>query len=114
MKFLCLYRTQKPETNEPPSPQQMEAMGKLIGEMSKAGVLLGTEGCETSGKGALIRIDSGKFTVTDGPFAGRKDLVSGFAVLKVGTKAEAIKWSQRFLAACGEGESEVRQLMEMG
>jgi hypothetical protein len=34
-------------------------------------------------------------------------------VVKVNTKAEAIEWSKRFLAAVGEDESEVRQLREM-
>jgi len=34
-------------------------------------------------------------------------------VVKVNSKTEAIEWSQRFLAAVGEGESEIRQLREM-
>lgn len=43
----------------------------------------------------------------------KNGLIDGYAVVKVNTKAEAIEWSQRFLAAVGEGESEVRQLREM-
>ena len=113
MRFVLLYRSGKPETNEPPGPQEMKAVGNLVQEMAQAGVLLGTEGFEPSAKGARIRINSGKFTVSDGPFADRNDHIDGYAVVKVNKKAEAIEWSKRFLAAVGVGESEVRQLREM-
>ena len=113
MRFMLLYKSGKPETNEPPSPKEMEAVGKLVQEMAQAGVLLSSEGFEPSAKGARIRINSGKFTVNDGPFTDRNGLIDGYAVVKVKSKTEAIEWSQRFLAAVGEGESEIRQLREM-
>ena len=91
----------------------MEAVGKLVQEMAQAGVLLGTEGFEPSAKGARVRTNSGKFIVSDGPFTDRNGLIDGYAVVKVKSKTEAIEWSQRFLAAVGEGESEIRQLREM-
>jgi hypothetical protein len=112
MRFLCLYKPGKPETNAPPSQQEMEAMGKLIGEMTQAGVLLATEGCEPSSKGARVRINSGKFSVTDGPFPETKELIAGFALIQVKSKAEAIEWTKRFLSVAGEGESEIRQVFE--
>jgi hypothetical protein len=91
----------------------MQAVGKLVQEMAQAGVLLGTEGFEPSVKGARIRINSGKFTISDGPFTDGNGLIDGYAVVKVNSKAEAIEWSQRFLTAVGRGESEIRQLREM-
>jgi len=113
VRFALLYKSRKPETNEPPSPHEMQAIGSLMQEMAQAGVLLGTEGFEPSAQGARIRINSGKFTVSDGPFADEKGIIAGYAVVKVKSKTEAIEWSQRFLAAVGEGESELRQLREM-
>ncbi|HMF90465.1 MAG TPA: YciI family protein [Candidatus Angelobacter sp.] len=113
MRFVLLYKSGKPETNKPPSPKEMEAVGKLVQEMAQAGVLVGTEGFEPSAKGARVRINSGKFTVSDGPFTDSNGLIDGYAVVKVKSKSEAIEWSQRFLAAVGEGESEIRQLREM-
>ena len=113
MKFVLLYRSGKPETNQPPSAQEMQAVGTLVQEMAQAGVLLGVEGFEPSGKGARIQINAGKFTVSDGPFPGGNGLFEGYAVVKVNSKAEAISWSQRFLAAVGQGESEVRLLREV-
>jgi hypothetical protein len=45
MRYLCVYRPQVAESDAPPSQEEMETMGKLIGDMAKAGVLLATEGC---------------------------------------------------------------------
>jgi hypothetical protein len=36
------------------------------------------------------------------------------AVIKVQSKAEAIEWTKRFLTVAGHGESEIRQLHEIG
>ena len=110
MRFLSIYTTR--ETNTPPTPEHMAAMGQLIDEMTKAGVLLGTEGCLPSAKGARIRITNGKFTVTDGPFTESKELVGGFALLEAKSKEEAIEATKRFLNVVGEGECEIRQLFE--
>jgi hypothetical protein len=113
MRFALLYRSGKPETNEPPEPEEMQAVNKLMQEMAQAGVLLGGEGFEPSAKGARIRITSGQFTVNDGPFTDRNGLIDGYALVNVKSKAEALEWSRRFLAVVGQGESEVRQLREM-
>jgi hypothetical protein len=110
MRFLCLYKPGTPERDTPPTEQEMATMGKLIEDMSKAGVLLGTEGCLPSSKGVRLTIDSGKFSVTDGPFPETKELIAGFCLLQVKTKAEAIEWCKRFLNVVGEGQSEIRQL----
>jgi hypothetical protein len=87
-------------------------MGKLIEEMTKAGVLLATEGCQPSSKGARVRLSGGRITVTDGPFTETKELVAGFAMIQVKSKDEAIEWTRRFLKVAGDGESEIRQLHE--
>jgi hypothetical protein len=112
MRYLCLYKPGN-ETDRPPTQEDMAKMGALIHEMTKAGVLLATEGCMASNKGFRVRIDNGKFAVTDGPFPETKELVAGFALIQVKTKAEAVEWTKRFLTTAGEGESEVRLLHEM-
>jgi hypothetical protein len=113
MKFLGLYRPSAPE-GTPPSQETIEKMGKLIDEMTKAGVLLATEGCLPSSKGARVRYAGGKFTVTDGPFTETKELIAGFALFEVKSKEEAIQWSRRFMEVAGEGENEIRQIYESG
>jgi len=90
----------------------MAAMGQLIDEMTKAGVLLATEGCQSSAKGARVRLADGTITVTDGPFTESKELIGGFAIIQVKSKEEAVEWTRRFLRVAGDGESEIRLLHE--
>lgn len=112
MKFLCIYRPGTPERDAPPSQEEMMEMGKLIGEMARAGVLLATEGCLPSSRGARLRIDKGEITVTDGPFPETKELIAGFCLIQVKSKAEAVEWGKRFLNVVKVGESEIREIFE--
>ena len=50
--------------------------------------------------------------MTDGPFTESKEVIAGFAVLQANSKEEAIEAVRRFLAIAGDGESELRQIME--
>src|SRR5262245_42589319 len=111
MRFLCLYKPAKKE-GTPPSPQEIGAMGQLIDEMTKAGVLLATEGCLPSAKGARVRLSDGSITVTDGPFTESKEIIGGFALIQAKSKEEAVEWTKRFLRVAGDGESEIRQVYE--
>jgi hypothetical protein len=111
MRFLCLYKPEKKE-GSPPSPQDMADMGKLIEEMTKAGVLLATEGCLPSSQGARVRLSDGRFILTDGPFTEAKELIGGMALIRAASKQEAIEWTKRFLKVAGDGESEIRQVYD--
>jgi hypothetical protein len=110
MRYLCIYRPGTPERDTPPTQEELTKMGKLIEDMSKAGVLLAAEGCLPSSKGARVRIQGSEFAITDGPFPETKELIAGMCILQVKTKAEAVEWTKRFLSVVGEGESEIRQL----
>ena len=111
MRFLCVYKPSRQE-GVPPSQEDMAEMGKLIEEMTKAGVLLATEGCLPSSKGARVRRSGDKFTVTDGPFTEAKEIIGGFAMIQAKSKEEAIQWTKRFLTVAGDGESEIRQVYD--
>jgi len=113
MRFLCLYRSAQKE-GTPPTQEHMTAMGRLIEEMTRAGVLLSTEGCQPSATGVRVRRDAGAFAVVDGPFAETKEIIGGFAIINVRSKDEAVMWAKRFLDVAGDGESELRLLHEMG
>jgi hypothetical protein len=89
------------------------ALGQLIEDMAKAGVLIATDGLQPSSKGARVRIDNGKLTVTDGPFAETKELIGGYAILNAKSKEEAIELTKRFLSLMGEGECEVRLMQDV-
>ena len=108
MRFLSIFKSV--ERNEPPSPEHIANMEKLIEESMKAGTLLATEGCLPSAKGARVRLSNGKITVTDGPFTESKEVVGGFAILQANSKAEAIELARKFLDVAGEGECELREI----
>jgi hypothetical protein len=112
MKFLSIYKTI--ERNTPPTQEEMDRMGKLVENGFKSGKLLATEGCLPTALGARIRIDNGTVTVTDGPFSEAKEVVGGFAIFSVNSKAEAIEYVREFLSVVGAGECELRQVYEAG
>jgi hypothetical protein len=111
MKFLCVYKPSKPE-GTPPTEEEMKVMGQLIEESFRSGVLLATEGCLPSAKGARVRLSSGKFIVTDGPFPETKELIGGYAVIRAESKEQAVEFTKRFLKIAGDGETEIRQIFE--
>jgi hypothetical protein len=111
MRFLTIYKPAKAE-GQPPSQEEMATMGQFIEEVSKAGILLATEGCLPSSKGARVRQTAGKHTVTDGPFTETKEIIGGFALFEVKSKDEVIEWTKRFLKVAGDGEVEIRELYE--
>jgi hypothetical protein len=112
MRFMILYTSGK-DSDAPPSQQEMAAVGQLIEDMAKAGVLIATDGLQPSSKGARVRISGGKFTLTDGPFTETKELIAGYAIVQTKSKADAIELAKRFLKVMEEGESEIRLMHDV-
>jgi hypothetical protein len=114
LRFLVMHKSnEENEAGVPPSPELVEAMGKLMEESAREGVLLAAEGVHPSSKGSRLSFSGGKRTVTDGPFAEAKELIAGFAVLQVESKEEAIEWATRFADVIGDVDIEVRQVVEI-
>lgn len=122
MKFMMLIKSDRmTEAGVMPSEDILIAMGKYNEELVKAGVLLAAAGLQPSSKGARVRYAAGKTTVTDGPFAESKELIAGFWMIQVKSKAEAIEWSKRVpfdpkgpsATSDGMGEIELRQVFEV-
>ena len=115
MRFMVMVKAnQDTEAGVLPSKEMLETMGKFNEEMVKAGVMLAGEGLQPSSKGARIRFDQGKPTVTDGPFSETKELVAGFWMIQVKSKQDAIDWMKRCPPPMGNGagELELRQVFE--
>ncbi|HEY2924399.1 MAG TPA: YciI family protein [Candidatus Eisenbacteria bacterium] len=111
MRFMVLVKANKDsEAGVLPDKKILTEMGKFNEELVKAGVMLAGEGLWASSKGARVRFNGAKRTVTDGPFAETKELVAGFWMWKVKSKEEAIEWLKR--APFQEGEVEIRQVFE--
>jgi hypothetical protein len=94
----------------PDDVEAMRAMGRFNEEMQKAGVLLDLNGLHPTAEGARVSFKGGKPTVTDGPFAETKEVLGGYWVIQVKSRAEAIEWASR--CPGGECTIEIRQVYE--
>ena len=112
MRYMVIVKANKEsEAGILPTTEILTAMGKYNEELAKAGVMLAGEGLHASSKGARVKFSGDKRTVIDGPFAESKELIAGFWMWKVNSKAEAIEWLKR--APFGGGtEVELRQVFE--
>jgi hypothetical protein len=114
MRYMMLLSGTSPST--PPPTELFEAIMKLGGEATEAGVLLDTAGLLPSTSGARVALAGGKVTVTDGPFTESKELIS-YALYEVRSKEEAIEWASRFIKlhrdlwAGWEGQTDILQVM---
>jgi hypothetical protein len=96
MRFMIIVKaTKDSEAGVMPSEQLLTEMGKFNEELLKAGVMLAGEGLHPTSRGARVRFSGGKRTVIDGPFAETKELVAGFWLWQVKSKADAIEWVKR-------------------
>lgn len=112
MRFVVLVKaTKESENGALPTTEQLTEMGQFNEQLIKDGVMLAGEGLQASSKGARLRFDGGRTTVTDGPFAETKELVAGFWIVQGKSKEEII---ERFMHAPFDGgsEIEIRQIFE--
>ena len=112
MRFLSLIRVDE-RAGQVPSEQLMEDMGKLMDEMTRAGVLVRTAGLRPSAEGRRVRLRKGQLSTIDGPFSETKEVIGGFAILEAPSMQAAIELTERFLRVHGDAwdiECEVRQL----
>lgn len=114
MRFMVIVKASKScEAGVMPDEKLLTEMGKYNEELAKAGIMLSAEGLHPSSKGARVRFSGEKRTVIDGPFTESKELIAGFWLWKVKSKAEAIEWVKRCPNPTGEDtEIELHQVFE--
>src|SRR4051794_21001172 len=115
MRFMIIVKaSQDSEAGKMPRQELLTAMGKYNEELVKAGIMQAGEGLPPSSKGARGRFAGDKRIVTDGPFAETKELIAGFWLWNVKSKAEAIEWVKRCPNPMPgtEAEIEIRQVFE--
>jgi hypothetical protein len=112
MRVMVLVKAdENSEAGEMPTEDLLAAMGKYNEELVKAGVMLAGEGLHPSSKGARVKFEGDKRTVTDGPFAEAKELIAGYWLWQVKSMEEAIEWLKR-APFDGGTEIELRPVFE--
>jgi hypothetical protein len=101
------------EAGVPMAADRAAAMAQLIAEMNAKGVLLAAEALQPSSKAVRLKFTRDKpMAVIDGPFTESKELIGGFVIVDVASRAEAVKWTEPYGKALGEVEIDVRPIAE--
>ena len=113
MRYMVMhYQTQDADDWAPPPPETQAAIGEYMKEAAMSGVLLSGEGVFPSSEGARVEVNDGNVRVIDGPFAEAKELIAGFAILDVASKAEAVEHARKFALIVGAERVDVRRVVE--
>jgi hypothetical protein len=115
MRFMMLMIPGGYEQAAPgalPPAERVAAMMKYNEGLTKAGVLLALDGLHPPSAGARVSFSGGKPTITDGPFSEAKEVIGGYWMIQVRSKAEALEWASRCPATDNE-VIEVRQVQEL-
>jgi len=115
MRFMMLMIPKGYETAAPgtmPKAEHVAEMMKYNEMLTKAGVLLALDGLHPPSTGVRVSFSGGKPTVTDGPFSEAKEVVGGYWMIQVKSKAEAVEWASRCPGQDNE-VIEVRRVHEM-
>ena len=115
MRFMMLMIPKGYEKATPgtmPDAKAVAAMMKYNESLQKAGVLLSLDGLHPPSMGARVSFPGGKPKVTDGPFIETKEVLGGYWMIEVKSKAEAVEWASRCPASENE-VIEIRQVQEM-
>jgi hypothetical protein len=87
-------------------PAVAKATVAVVREAEAAGVWVFGAGLQSQ-RASIVATDG---TVTDGPYPETKEVIGGFAVVEVPTRAEALAWAAKLAAACRCAQ-EVREVM---
>ena len=112
MRFMMLVIPKGYEKAAPgtlPDPEAVAKMMKFNESLQKAGVLLALDGLHPPSMGARVSFAGGKPKVTDGPFAEAKEVVGGYWMIQVKSRAEAIEWAKR----CPGSENEIIEIRQV-
>jgi hypothetical protein len=112
-RFLLLCKgDQNTESGAEPSPKRRAALTQYTQSLADEGVLLMADTLAPSAKGARLAAgEKGKRRWVDGPFTESKELIAGFSVLEVPSRAQALAWAERYAAILGDNEVDVRELV---
>jgi hypothetical protein len=114
--MILVKATRDSEADVMPPEHLLAEMAAYHDELAKAGVLVDGNGLRASSMGWRVRYRGASRTVVDGPFAETKELIAGYTIINVKTRAEAVEWTRKFPNPTLDGsdcEMEVRQMFEL-
>ena len=115
MKYLCLLHISESEGPGPGTPAYAQLVAEniaLVGEMTRAGVLVDSAPLHPTRSATTIRVRDDETLMTDGPYAELKEQLGGYYLLECADLDEALRWAVRIPAA-QTGAVEVRPVIDV-
>ena len=117
MRYMIIVKAMKESEAGVLPPEHLFAeMAAYHEALAKAGVLVDANGLAASSQGWRVRYEGAKRTAIDGPFAETKELIAGYTIINVKSRAEALEWTKKFPNPTPDGsdcEIEVRRMFEL-
>jgi hypothetical protein len=116
MRYMMFIKHTEDYRNKDVPAGLYEAMGEFVGAGRKSGAIIDTAGLKPMADASRVRLKDRKITITDGPFTEAKEVVGGYALMEMKSKAEALEYARQFMDLHlkhwpeFEGECEVRPL----
>ncbi|MBV8063504.1 MAG: hypothetical protein JOY51_07910 [Nevskia sp.] len=109
MRLLMMHNTDaRTEAGVLPSPELMQNMGRLVEDMTQAGVMLSGIGLRPSSTGVRLNFSGGARQLRQGPYAGPGRLPAGLVIVQVRSIDDAVEWATRLAAVLGDCEIDIR------
>jgi hypothetical protein len=115
MKFLCLIYENELRWQTMPKPEFDRIFADyraFTDGIKQSGHYLGGNPLQPTRTAKTIRIQNGKTSITDGPFAETKEQLGGYYLIEAKDQAEAVEIGAKIPGA-HLGSIEVRPIMEM-
>lgn len=116
MRFMTIVKG--PENLGMPPQELFEAVERMTKELTEKGIMVGRGGLLPTVTGARATIKGNSIDIKDGPFTEAKEVIGGFAIYELPSKAEMIKLTREFcqmqmdIWPAWEGEVEIRQMWD--
>ncbi|HYP86516.1 MAG TPA: YciI family protein [Polyangiaceae bacterium] len=114
-RFLLLTKaTADDEAGGGTAAKHTAAVTALAASFQGDAAVIAAESLAPSSKGARLPAPgkAGKRVWVDGPFAESKELIAGFSLLSLPSKADALKWADRYADILVDAEVDVREVNE--
>ena len=114
MKYLCMVLVDEKKINamSEKEAQELDDESLAFDDTLKKGHLLAAQALESVSTATVVRVRSGKVSVTDGPFAETNEHIGGFLLIEAQDLNEAIQLAAK-VPAIRLGGIEVRPIKEL-
>lgn len=112
MQVMVYLRMSENDEMNPPSPEGMAEMGRIMSEGFESGTIVATGQLPSTATQVTVR--DGKRSLSEGPVLTGKESIPGFTIIRVDNRQEAIDWAARLRSSMGDGSIHLAELSATG